>query len=336
MEKPMSIFKGSMQKMMRKGDLPLLCLVFLLLLPLALTSLAYAVPETNAVRVTDVTASSFSLVWMTDSAAEPTVEVFSDRSLQQRVTEGLVVTPMPGESAAVQAARTKGIMKARVSGALPSTTYYARAVTKDPANPDSVSYSTLQEVTTASTVLLYRTVNSAAQALANDLVAVPVYVRPADQADQPRLGDLIMLEGQGTPYPISAFVGDGAVSPEGILDLNNLFGIDGSSLAVAGGERIIIRIYRADNLSTLTHYRRVPQNSGAVSVAGPVKGHFADINLDGSVDTADFSSFKEQYRTLPNDATYNPDYDFVNDPEGSVDVREFGKFSKEFGRTDVH
>lgn len=331
----MSIPSGNRQTMMRKSGLPLFCLLSLLLLPLAFTSLAYAVPETNAVRVTDVTASSFSLVWMTDSAAEPTVEVFSDRSLQQRVTEGLVVTPMPGESAAVQAARTKGIMKARVSGALPSTTYYARAVTKDPANPDSVSYSTLQEVTTASTVLLYRTVNSAAQALANDLVAVPVYVRPADQADQPRLGDLIMLEGQGTPYPISAFVGDGAVSPEGILDLNNLFGIDGSSLAVAGGETITLRVYRAGGLSTLTHYRRTPQNSGACSVVGLQKGFFADINLDRTVDDQDFLLFKAQYRTMPDDASYNPDFNFIEDPESKVDVRDFSRFSQEYGRQNV-
>jgi hypothetical protein len=270
---------------------------------------------------------------MTDVAADPSAEVYADNAMTQQVTTGVTIQPQPaGSSRVAQAAQAKGIMKVRVAGLLPATTYYVRTVTKDQANTDSVAYSPLQTVTTASTVALY----AAAQGLANDLMTLPVYVRPVDAAPEPRLGDLVILEAQGGGSPLSAFLGDGATAPEGILDLNNLFGIDGSSLAVAGGERIIIRIYRADNLSTLTHYRRVPQNSGAVSVAGPVKGHFADINLDGSVDTADFSSFKEQYRTLPNDATYNPDYDFVNDPEGSVDVREFGKFSKEFGRTDVH
>jgi len=296
----------------------------------------YAVPETNEVRITDVTASSFSLVWMTDVAATPDVEVYADNSMTQRVTEGLIVARMPaGNSSAAQAARTKGIMKVTVSGMQPTTTYYARSVTKDPANPDSVSYSGLQKVTTASTVSLYRTVNNTAQGFANDLVSFSAYVRPADQAAEPRLGDIVILEEQGAPYPVSALVGDGALSPEGILDLNNLFGADGTSLAIAGGEIITLRIYRAGALSTLTHYRRAPQNSSVVSVVGPVKGFFADINLDGKVDDQDFAEFKAHYRAAPNDITYNPDFNFVDDPEGKVDVRSFGKFSKEYGRTNV-
>lgn len=306
------------------------------ILHFAFATASLAVPETNEVRVTDVTVSSFSLVWMTDVAADAGVEVYADKSMLQRVTEGLVITPMPaGSSTAAQAARTKGIMKAQVSGAQPATTYYARAVTKDPANPDSAGYSALQEVKTAATVALYRTVNSTAQGLSNDLVAFRVYVRPADQAAEPRLGDLVILEAHESPYPISAFAGDGALSPEGILDLNNLFGADGSSLAVSGGEIITLRIYRAGGLSTLSHYRRAPQNSAVVSVTSPLKGYFADINLDGKVDDQDFAEFKSHYRTAANDTTYNPDFNFVEDPEGKVDVRSFGKFSKEYGRTNV-
>jgi hypothetical protein len=303
----------------------------------ALATSALAVPETTAVRIADVTTSSFSIVWMTDVAANPSVEVYADSSLQQRVTDGVTIAAMPaGSSRVAQAAQSKGIMKVSVSGVKPATTYYVRTVTKDPVNADNVSFSAPQNVTTASDVPLYRTVNGAAQGLANDLVAFPVYVRPLDQAAEPRLGDLIILEEQGSPYPVSAFAGDGALSPEGVLDLNNLFGPDGSSLAVSGGEIINLRIYRAGSLSTLTHYRKAPQNSAAVSVVGLLKGFFADINLDGRVDDQDFSAFKAQYRTMPNDTTYNPDYNFVDDPDGKVDVREFGKFSKEYGRTDVN
>jgi hypothetical protein len=309
---------------------------FFFIFSLLSASSVFAVPETNAIRVTDVTASSFSLVWMTDVAADPGVEVYVDKSMQQPVTEGLVITAMPaGANAAAQAGRTKGIMKVQVTGAQPATTYYVRTKTTDIANPDSISYSSLQEVKTASAVALYRTVNNATQAIANDLVAFPVYVRPVDQAAEPRLGDLVILEEQGSPYPVSAFVGDGALSPEGILDLNNLFGADGTSLAVAGGDVITLRIYRAGNLSTLTHYRRVPQNSTLVSVVSPLKGFFADINLDGNVDDADFQAFKIQYRTAPNDPVYNPDFNFVSDPSGTLEVRDFGKFSKEYGRTNV-
>jgi hypothetical protein len=241
-----------------------------------------------------------------------------------------------GSSKAAQAAQVKGIMKVRVSGVHPATTYYVRTITKDPANPDSVSNSPLKDVTTATGVALYRTAGGTTQGMANDLVAFPVYVRPTEQTDaEPRLGDLVIFEDTGASNPISAFVGDGAMSPEGILDMNNLFGGDGSSLTIAGGETISLRIYRAGNLSTLTHYRRTPQNSATVSVVGLTKGFFADINLDGKVDDQDFAAFKTQYRTMPNDGTYNPDFNFVDDPDGKVDVREFGKFSKEYGRTNV-
>jgi len=302
-----------------------------------LAAFAYAIPETTAVRITDVTISSFSVVWMTDVAADPSVEVYADSSMQQRITDGVTMTAMPtGSVKAAQAAMSKGIMKVRVSGLLPATAYYVRTVTKDPANTTSISYSGLQAVTTASTVELYRMMNGATQGFANDLAALPVYVRPLDAASEPRLGDLIILEQQAAAYPISAFVGDGALSPEGILDLNNLFAANGANLAVAGGEVILLRIYRDGSLSTLTHYRRSPQNSATVSVVGLLKGFFADLNLDGKVDDQDFAMFRAQYRTTPNDGTYNPDYNFVDDPEGKVDVREFGKFSKEYGRADVY
>jgi hypothetical protein len=72
-----------------------------------------------------------------------------------------------------------------------------------------------------------------------------------------------------------------------------------------------------------------------VYVVEPVKGFFADINLDGKVDDEDFAAFKAQYRTSSNDPSYNPDFNFVDDPEGKVDARDFSKFSKEYGRTNV-
>jgi hypothetical protein len=296
----------------------------------------YAVPETTAVRVTDVTTSSFSLVWMTDVAANPGVEVYSDSAMQQRVTDGIAVTPMPAGSGKVaEAARASGIMKVQVSGVKPATTYYARTVTADPSNATSISYSALQEVTTASTVALYRIDNGSPSAIANDLAAFPAYIRPSDAAQEPGLGDLILVEEPGAPYPVSAFVGDGVLSPEGLLDLNNIYGTGGANLAVSGNEKMSVKVYRAGTLATLTHYRIAPQNSGQVSIAAFAKGFFADINLDGGVDDQDFALFKAQYKTVRDDGTYNPDYDFVDDPDGKVDVREFSTFATEYGRTNV-
>ncbi len=297
---------------------------------------AFGVPETTSVRVTDVSTSSFSVVWMTDVAAEPSVEVYSDSAMTAQLTDHVLITPMPARNQeTVQAARNKGIMKVRVSGLSPATQYFVRTVTKDPVNSSSVAYSPTYGVTTAATVIPYRYINGEAKGFSNDLLSFKGYIRPLDNGEKPGLGNLILLEADGSGYPLSAFIGEGINAPEGILDLNNLFGNDGLSLDLIGTERAILRIYRGGGLSTLAHYRRVPQDGDMVYVVEPVKGFFADINLDGSVDDADFAEFKKQYRTLPDDASYNPDFDFVGDPEGKVDAKEFSRFSGEYGRTNV-
>src|SRR6266508_3757732 len=47
----------------------------------------HAVPETVSTRVTDVTPSSFSVVWMTNVPAEPDVEVYADQTMSMRMTD---------------------------------------------------------------------------------------------------------------------------------------------------------------------------------------------------------------------------------------------------------
>ncbi|MBI5234533.1 MAG: hypothetical protein HY880_09285, partial [Deltaproteobacteria bacterium] len=230
---------------------------------------AFAVPETAGLRITDVTPSSFSVVWMTDVAAAPSIEVYTDSSMVNRLTDGLVVTPMPaGSDAIVQAARNKGIMKVKITGLNAASKYYARAVTGEIANPQNVGYSALYEVITASGAAPYHYANGPAQGFSNDLLVFKTYIRPSDmtgpESGFPGLGDLIILESDNSAYPLSSFVGDWIDSPEGLIDLNNLFGTDGMSLNVKGGEKIALTIFRSGGLSTLVHYRRSPVNSEMV------------------------------------------------------------------------
>jgi hypothetical protein len=210
-----------------------------------LASHAFAVPETSSVRITGVTTSSFSVVWMTDVAAKPTAEIYSDSAMMNQITGNVVVTPMPASSQeVVQAAKSRGIMKVRVSGLVASTKYYVRTVTRDPSDPSSVAYSPLFEVVTASRVAPYRLLGGSLQGFSNDLVSFRVYIRPLDTEAKPGLGDLVILESEGSSYPLSTFVGEGITAPEGVLDLNNLFGADGVSLDIMGREKIVLRIYR--------------------------------------------------------------------------------------------
>lgn len=312
-------------------------LLMALCIGLGLAGSAFAVPETVSVRVTDVTPAAFSVVWMTDVAATPDVEVYGDAGMSNRLTDTITVTPMPDAPAEVAAAaRGRGVMKVRVSGLSPNTSYYVRTVTADPADPTSVAYSGVQTVTTAAAVVPYVAESDGTlRGIANDLLAMKIYIRPGDSDAVPGEGSLILLETPASPYPVSAFVGAGIVAPEGVLDLNNLFGQDLTSLFVQGGEKVEVSVYRGGTLSTLIHYRRLPANAGAVAVTEPVAGFFADINLDGKVDDEDFAAFRQQYRTQPNDPSYNPDFNFIGDPAGVIDARDFAKFAREYGRTGV-
>lgn len=312
-------------------------LLFAMFMTIVWAGSALAVPETVSLRVTDVTTSSFALVWMTDMAATPDVEVYSDPAMNNRLTDTVTVTPMPDlPQVVMSSAGGKGIMKVRVSGLTPNTGYYVRSVTADPANPASIGYSGLQPVTTGTEVRPYNLgEDGTLQGFANDLVSTKVYIQPSASDPAPGQGDLILLETPASPYPVSAFIGAGAKAPEGILDLNNLFGRNLNSLFVQGGEKILLTIYRGGALSTLLHYRRVPANSGDVAVAEPVKGFFADINLDGKVDDTDFAEFRKQYRTVPDDSAYNPDYKFVETQMGKIDAQDFARFAREYGRTGV-
>lgn len=311
-------------------------LAVVLLVVLAWTGSAFAVPETVSVRVTDVTTSSFAVVWMTDVAATPALEVYSDSAMVNRLSDNVTLTAMPDAPPDVaEAARGKWIMKVRVAGLVPNTSYYARTVTADPADPTSIAYSGLQEVITAAAVIPYRqAADGTLQGAANDLASFKVYVRPQDLA-APRQGDLILLETPGARNPVSAFVGVGGAAPEGVLDLNNLFGADMTSLALQGGEKTILSVYRGGALSTLLHYRTLPANSNLVSVGEPVKGFFADVNLDGKIDDEDFQAFRKQFRTAAGDAAFNPDFDFIEGPSGIVDAQDFARFAREYGSVGV-
>jgi hypothetical protein len=149
---------------------------------------AFAVPETAGVRITDITPASFSVVWLTDVTADPAIEVYADSAMVDQITDRLVVTPMPsGSMRAAEAAKSKGIMKVRASGLSPSTAYYVRTVTRDPGNPQSISYSVMLEVVTAAKVLPYASLDGTLQNFSNDLVTVQVYVRPHDPDPEPPL-----------------------------------------------------------------------------------------------------------------------------------------------------
>lgn len=305
---------------------------------------ALAVPETVSLRVTDVTPRSFCLVWMSNLAAEPGLEVYADAGMADELTDSLKVEVLPDLTATItDAARSKHIYRVRVSGLQAGLEYHARSLTHDAADAASIGYSALQAVTTATQVIPYRSeTDGRLNGLSNDLLSFKVYVRPAQNGEIfAGAGDLLLLETAQASYPISAFAGQGIANGEGILDLNNLFDLGGLSFDSLGNDLVSLRVYRGDTLSVLYHLRKLPLDSGRLAVAEPLRGfNHADLNLDGKVDTADFSAFKEQYRLAANDAAFNPDFNFVAltadevMTSDTIDLRDFAWFAGQHGKSE--
>jgi hypothetical protein len=305
---------------------------------------ALAVPETVSLRVADVTPRSFCLVWMSNVAAEPDLEVFADAAMTDELTDNLNIVVLPDlEAFVADAARSKHIYKVRVSGLQAGFEYHVRSLTRDSGDSDSIGYSAPQAVKTAARVIPYRSeTDGRLSGLSNDLLNFKVYVRPAESGEVfAGVGDMLLLETTQTAYPISAFAGQGITNGEGLLDLNNLFNLGGDSFAASGNELVSLRVYRGDTLSVLYHLRKLPVVSGSLAVAEPQRGfNRADLNLDGTVDNADFNAFKDQYRLVANDSAFNPDFNFVALTADEVaaadviDLRDFGWFAGQHGKTE--
>ncbi len=300
-----------------------------ILLVLIVANDSGALPAMTGVRVTDVTASSFAVVWMTDAEGEPSVDVFLDSQMTSAVN-GVNKIPMAGTAVTKTAALSKGNIRVMVTGLQPGTSYYVRALMPDPVSPAVISYSPLIEVVTAAKTLPYKESDGVRTSLANDLIAFTTFTQNPGQDNGS--GELVILELPGSRYPLSAYVGEGAQAPEVIFDLNNLYGADGLSADIAGGDRITLTVYKGGFAYSVLYYRRLGSNTGTSGVAEPLKGFFADVNMDGSVDDGDFELFRAQYGFASSDAGFNPDFDFVQDQSGIIDVKDFSRFSIQYGK----
>src|SRR3989304_8742737 len=110
-----------------------------LLCPAAMSWSAIIIQD---VSPSDVTPSGFSIIWQTSEYAVPGISIFSDPDGTTEITNQLEITPLPlysgnpgiaGEyeqEAELEnirlMAKSNGLMKIRVEGCLPQTTYYYR------------------------------------------------------------------------------------------------------------------------------------------------------------------------------------------------------------------
>jgi hypothetical protein len=218
---------------MKKHTLRLLLLSILFLFPF---EEVFADSEPVA---TDVTPTSFCVVWYSGEDCDPSLNIFQDENGTQALT-GVVLTVQPTvdpNSDAGAKAASEGILKVRAEGLTPDTTYFFQAVTVIKSTDQTVVFplsAPFPSVTTQVEVSRHEGYTP----FSNDLCAVEVYVWETFTNDDCGLAVALF---EGSAHPISAFVGDSIYEAMALLDLHNLFDREtGKSLSLNGGETVTI------------------------------------------------------------------------------------------------
>ncbi len=253
---------------MSRQHLPYRELLLCLLTLLSMESAAGAA-ILGAVRVTDVTARSFSVIWTADEAASGTLDVYDD-SEGLRETETAVIDSQPINCDASLQTRSEdlGILKVRVTGLAADTVYYFRTRTTQTAGttihppPDQPPMAVRTEVAvnpaTAAGLPLHNDIMISGWTMADGST-------PADAT-------LVLAAVTGASYPITAFVGDCTPPGEALLDLNNLFDRrTGRTLETVGGVTLSLVNFRGvDGVSQVVH--TIPANDASLAIRPPASG----------------------------------------------------------------
>lgn len=200
-----------------------LSLFFLLVLPVV----AYGgMPEVSHVMVTDVTTTSFSVIWAASEASTADLEVYEDENGAVPIADA-VIEPHPIECGNEQIrimAEDQGVMKVRATGFAANSTYYFRTVTTSKSTGDITYHpdgAPLMSVTTQSLTVRTFTEGDNIVPFSNDNIIEECYL---DDGITHAEGTLLLATVAGGSHPITAFVGDGAELPNALIDLNNVFG----------------------------------------------------------------------------------------------------------------
>lgn len=207
-------------------------------------------PAINHITVTDVTPNGFSVLWQSTEPSSGTLDVFDDTGVL--LDDPLILSESEGHLPAEEI----GVIKVTVSGLLPGTTYRFQTLTTalaDGVVVYSPLYPELMEVTTV----------MATSAVNNDPIKQMIYDGDGNSAD----GTLLVVLVEGGDYPVSAWVGDGVLSPWAEVDLNQIYSrVTHENLQLLGGEELALWSF-GGILGNFVNFQRVPVPSGTVQTA---------------------------------------------------------------------
>lgn len=313
----------------RKG----LLLVFLVALVVMVRIEAIGgVPSVTDITVTDVTPRSFSVIWASSEPSYPYLRVYDDPD-GLVPTVNAVIMPQPVESGSgtiAALAEDNGVMKVRVTGLMPNTTYYFQTATTSKSTSD-VTYdpdaAPMLSVATEIRVVRTEMAGEDEVPFTNDLIVFDCYL---SDGITPAEGTLLVAVVEGCNYPISGFVGDGVSVPKAYVDLNNLFDAEAhENIPLYGSEKLTLTKFMGLHGIETAHYS-VPVNVQLAEMKSPASlpACDGDFDNDGDVDGFDLAVFADAFGS----SSYNPSADFNND--GYVNETDLAWFAGNFGRTD--
>jgi len=227
----------------------------------------FAGPAVKDLFVTDVTTQSFSAVWASAEASRidfPFLFVYSDPDGFVPVID-IEVTPHPvenGSGVIPVFAEDNGVMKVRVTGLGPDTTYYFQTITTSKITGETTLFPAappFPSVTTEKRSSRSKESGDDIVPFTNDLIYTECYF---DDNVTPAEGTLLIATAEGANYPVSAFVGDGVDPPLALIDLNNMFGRNShESLNITKNKNLTLVNFRGRFGNALVTHR-VPENSG--------------------------------------------------------------------------
>jgi hypothetical protein len=292
------------------------------------------VPTISHVMVVDTTPVSFAVIWASSEASTSGLNVFLDEGGSVPATDITIVSqPVDsGDMSIAIAAEDNGVMKVRVSGLEPDTAYYFQTVTTSKSSADVTYYpesAPMLGVTTAKEIV--RTVMNGELEVpfTNDLI-----VRECLLTDgvTPALGALVVANVEGGYSPVSNFVGDGVVSPQCYVDLNNIFdALAYENKPLYGGEWLVLSRIMGISGYEMDPYE-TPINEQLAEMKPPQNTLrcLCDFDNDGDVDGSDFAVYIADAGR--DDCNGDCPADFNGDR--IVDSWDFQLLSPDFGRID--
>lgn len=287
-------------------------------------------PGVSDLIVTDVTPTSFSVVWTASEPSTADLDVFRDVNGFQTADEAVIV-PHPldsGDAAIREAAETNGVMKVRVTGLQPDTIYFFRTVTasKDSAEPGVNTYpdsGPYPHVITQGKINRILDLAGSFMPFANDILVRECF---QDDGVTPADGTLLLAYVHGCQYPLSSFAGDGIGLPYARIDLNNAFSESQfENISLSGKESVFLVQYMGLN-GQIREMTGLPCNDMQIQNREPEFKDLCqgDFTGDGRIGAQEIHSFSKEF-ALQYDPGSNPSPVWGDlNRDGQVDGRDIG------------